>query len=179
MSNEIFNVKCGGIQIKGDMLIADRNDRLILLSCYGSESAVKGIFANLGQGNEIEIISEKEKIKVRRYWSQIKLKLAKIGYGKYHGIIYNQEINEYLIIFPDETLEQAYSRFLAKRKVPMLNEWISKFHELAIEKKLLVPLNCIGVQAHDIYVGEDSICDFIVKNIKILKNSCLQKASNQ
>lgn len=178
MSNEIFIVKCGGIQTKGDILIADYN-KLILLSCYGSESQIKGIFANLGQYNNVEIITEKEKFEVKRYWSHIRLKLIKIGYGKYHGIIYNEQISEYLIIFPDESLEQSYSRFFNKRRVPILNEWIPEFHRLALAEKLLVPLNCIGIQAYDLYVSEDSICDFIVKHIKTLKNSCLQKVANQ
>ncbi|MDI1472107.1 hypothetical protein QI155_06100 [Thermodesulfovibrio sp. 1176] len=179
MSNEIFTVRYGGIQLKGDILITDRHGKLILLSCYGSESHIKGIFANLGQGYDVEIITSKEKLEASRYWSQIRLKLIKIGYGKYHGVIYNQKINEYLIIFPGETLEEAYSRFFEKRRVPILNKWISEFHRLAITEKLLAPLNCIGIQAYDIYVSDDSICDFIVKNIKTLKNSCLQKAINQ
>lgn len=178
MSNKIFTVKYGGIQAKGDILIADYG-KLILLSCYGSESQIKGIFANLGQENKVEIITEKENFEVRRYWSHIRLKLIKIGYGKYHGIIYNEKISEYLIIFPDESIEQAYSRFFNKRRVPILNEWIPKFHRLALAEKLIVPLNCIGIQAYTFYVSEDSICDFIVKHIKILKNSCLQKVANQ
>lgn len=180
MLNEIFTIKYSGIQIKGDILICEgeKYGKIILLSCYGSESHIKGIFANLGQNNSIKIITSSGSFEISRYWSHIRLKLSKIGYGKYHGVIYNQDIKEYLIIFPGETIQQAYNRFLTHRRIPILNEWIPEFHKLAIQQKLFVPLKTIGIKAYECYVNDDSICDFIVSNIRTLKANSLQKAAN-
>lgn len=178
--NKIFTVRYGGIKARGDILIYSNLGKLILLSCYGSESHVKGIFANLGQNNEIEIITENKTFEVGRHWEAIRIKLFRIGYGKYHGVIYNPRLEDMLIIFPGETLQDAYNRFFNKRKVPILNEWIPDLHQLLIEKKFLIPYKTIGVQAYELYWGDEKICDFIVNNLKTFNTNAesLKKASN-
>lgn len=175
MSDKIFEIKFAGLRLKGDMAIMDSSN-LILISCYGSESLINALFATVGMGNTIEIGNYEA---YKNYWSHIRLKKVKIGYGKYHGIIYSDRISNYLIIFPGESLIDAYRRYLDSKPIPVLDEWIPELHEIFLKKKVFVPLTGINVKAYTTYLNEDSICDTIVENLKILKVSSLKQAANQ
>ncbi len=176
-NNKIFDIKFAGLTLKGDMAIVNDIDKsIILVSCYGSESAINGLFATLGMGNEVKVDGIET---YKSYWSSIRLKKTKIGYGKYHGVIHIASIYKYLIVFPGESLIDAYKRYLHNKPIPVLDEWIPELHKFFLDKKTFVPIKTtINVQAYQTYLNDNSICDEVVKYIKF-KKLAYQQAVNQ
>ncbi|WP_353684340.1 hypothetical protein V4D30_00730 [Thermodesulfovibrio sp. 3907-1M] len=174
-NNKIFNIEFSGLTLKGDMAIID-GESIILLSCYGSESAINSLFATLGMGNKIKI----DGIEAHKtYWNHIRLKKTRIGYGKYHGVIHIENIHWYLIVFPDETLIDGYKRYLYNRPIPILDEWIPELHQYFLSRKIFTPIKTtINVQAYETNFDSNSICDEIVNYLKF-KKLAYRQASNQ
>lgn len=161
---EIFTVKTQNLTLLGDMLLADNH--LLLLSCYGSEQQLRGLFATVGQWEDVKIQTPDWSFKISRSYNPIGLKLLKVGFAKLHGIIYASDLSDYLIVFPGETLTDAYKRFLHNRKIPMLKQWLTKFHELALKEGIMqyIPRQ-INIEGYKVNADDDAICDFIVKNL--------------
>ncbi len=176
MLNSIFEVQHAGIKVKADMLLGpyyhnwDKEIEVIpyIFSIYGSELAVKTIWGALGQNHHIDIYIDEQRIcYVCRDYESINVKLTKINYAKYHCLIWQETVQHCIVKFQDETLEQAWERFLQRRKIPILKEWIRPLHQLLLKEYVITPLYSLGLQGWEITGNDDEICNLIVKNLDI------------
>lgn len=167
---EIKTVNYSGISCPCDIALYNNYDKIVLLSFYGSMSQVKAIFSAVAQNNSIRF--DNPIIYIRRNHREIKLKAWKIGHGKYHAIIYDNEYqkNTILIFKTDhETKLKAWKQFLSRTKIPILDEWIPKLVSKLFREGHISALQGHGASGYSWNIDDNNVCDLIVEEIYTAK----------
>ncbi len=147
----------------------DKSANITLISLYGSESQVKAISAAAATGDEIIIKKDKERVRLyKTYQNHIRIKTWRFGYGKYHALIWDEELITDCIIYnqPEKELE-AWRRFLKTRRIPLLAEWITRIVSILANNGLITELKGHGINGWRWRASDDEVCDLIVKEALI------------
>ena len=99
--NPIVTVEHSGIVCKSDFCLYDEKsgtNNIQLLSIYGAMQQVKGLFACLAAGKAL-LVGE---IMLNRSERAICFKGTKIGYAKYHGLVWTEDVGKNMVIWTSE-----------------------------------------------------------------------------
>lgn len=167
---EIKIISYSGISCPCDIALYNDYNKLVLLSFYGSMSQVKAIFSAVTQNYSIRF--DNPIIYIRRSHKEIKFKTWKIGHGKYHAIIYDNEYQKNTILIFDEDQEakiKAWKQFLSRTKIPILDEWIPKLISKLYREGHISTLQGHGASGYSWSIDDNNVCDLIVEEIYTVK----------
>jgi hypothetical protein len=164
----MFEVAFRGIKAIGDMALwrQPHNDCAtnVLLSLYGSESQLRGIFSALATNNEITVGNSLDLLKGRD--GHLRFKSWRIGYGKYHALVWNEDLVTDCIAVVDPAGEiDAWEAFLQKKKVPFIREWTARLVAIMVRDGLVEELGGINLKGWLWTASDDTACDRIVEEI--------------
>lgn len=166
----LYTAAFKGVTCTGDMALWKKppyNDSatMILLSLDGSENQVRGLFSALATNNQIEMTNGEEHFHLTRGWQgHLRFNKWRIGYGKYHALIWNEELASQCIIIHDKP-EEAWERFLKKKRVPFLKEWIPHLIRLLENQGLAEILDGVNMKGWHWTASDDQVCDLLVQKI--------------
>ncbi len=140
---------------------------LVLLSLYGSESQLRGIFSAIAQRYEITLKKGEKEIQLMRQWDgSLSYKSSKIGFGKYHAVIWDSTLlSECVVMTKNQEEIEAWTGFLEKRRIPFLKEWISPLVEILLREELIEPLDSMGLKGWHFQTSDEEVCNLIVSEI--------------
>jgi len=161
----IVTAKYNGVEALCDMCLYEKlhaaTCRLVVMSLYGSESQCRAIFAALTQWQHVEIADARV-----RSGGNMRYKSAKVGYGKYHAVIWcDSPVEKAVICFDGEDENDAWGKFFDNRKVPLIKEWLPKLASALVEAEYVTVLDGIGASGYLVDTSDDKICDLIVEKI--------------
>ena len=169
-------LKVKGVSCKSDAALFS-GGRGYFLSIYGSPQQVRAIFAQFIQGTEITAVTGADTFCFSRGCGDgihYRFRGCSISYGKYHGLIWLEDIGERLIIWasPEErtrALRMAFSR----RRVPFLDEWLSGIGNMLVEKEYLEKLNGWGDLGGYFIASwnDDEICNLVASGFLMKKRA--------
>lgn len=171
-SFDIVEIKHGGVTCKSDFGLYNEHysqNYVYLLSLYGSPQQVKAIFSLLSTLWYLEVKIKDQNIHIQReYKASLKFKGYSIGYGKQHGIIWAEDINERIIFWTSpEEKTKAFRNALSRRKVPFDPNWVPAIEILMLKNGYLEKLNGWGgVGGYFCKWDDDAICDLIAESLK-------------
>ncbi len=164
----LYKIAFRGITAVGDMALWKKPlysnaSTALLLSLYGSENQLRGIFSSLATGYQLKLNGES----LTRSWDgNLKFKKSKIGYGKCHALIWNEKIiPECVITFASGEDIAAWEKFLKRRKIPLLKKWLPKLTGILKKQGLVEELSGINLKGWHLTTSDDQVCDYIVKEI--------------
>lgn len=163
----LYKLSFRGITAMGDMALWQKplyNDHatVVLLSLYGSENQLRGIFSALASNYEINLSSE---ILTRGWDGNIRFKDWRTGYGKYHALIWNEKLISECIIAFKPGKEEVWESFLQRKRIPILKEWIPQIAGILEKEGLVETLEGINLRGWHFKASDDEVCDWIVKKI--------------
>lgn len=167
----MFNVSFKGIKAIGDMALwrkSDKGDAIsVLLSLYGSEGQLRGIFSALATNNEITLAERDSRLDLIRGWTgHLRFKSWRIGYGKYHALVWNEDLVSDCIAVVDPAKEvDAWEAFLQKKKVPFIREWTARLVAKLVRDGLVEELEGLNLKGWLWTASDDKVCDLIVEEI--------------
>jgi len=173
-SNNFPIIKSKGIICKTDMGLYDASyshNYLELLSIYGSTQQVKAIFGLLASGYDCLVTIGKDNITLKRPYGNLRFRSTSIGYGKRHGLIWNEDIEKNTIIWlsPEEKQKALYSA-ISKRRIPFDESWLSNLEKILLARGYFGKLQGWGgIDGYESKWEDDDICNLIAN--KILKPS--------
>jgi len=144
------------------------NNIVYFLSIYGAPQQVKAIFASLATGQRLEVTSGNESFSLSRdYQSSLRFKGFSVGYGKAHGIIWQENIGQKCVIWTSpEERDIAFLNAISKRKIPFDKSWLQKMEVALKQKGFLTPLlGWGGIGGYVAKWADDAICELIVTSI--------------
>lgn len=159
-------VEYEGITAITDIVSTTHYREMVLISAYGSESQLRGIFSALATSRTIKYYSQdEESLAITRGEGLLRYKSFKFGYGKYHAVMWDEIlIKDCIIPFQGETTLQAWERFLQFRKIPYIAEWIPRIEKLCLKEGIITKLE--GSLKGYYWTGsDDEVCDLIVKDL--------------
>lgn len=169
-NNGLYKVNCGGVTAIADTVITtpDNDNTFILMNVYGSESQIRGIFSVLVSGKQLTVSNKDESFTMsRRYYSSsMKFKSWKFGYGKYQALIRDDHIiSDCVLVLDDEVV--AWEKFLRKKRIPFVKEWIPEMTRLLQNEGLITALVTSGFikKAWEWKASDDEVCNLIVEHI--------------
>ncbi len=184
-SDETFyTLKAKGVTCRTDMGLyssSSSSNILRFASVYGAPQQVKAIFSVIATFNEVILLKDDSQVRLARsYNSSLRFRGFSIGYGKQHGIIWDEKTGEDCIIWTsrDERLKALYNA-LSKRKVPFDKAWLPKLELLLGRGGFLSLLQGWGgIGGYECSWDDDAICDKIVKVLtNKVKRQALEKAA--
>lgn len=163
-----FQAAFRGIKAIGDMALwrSPHNDcgTIVLLSLYGSESQLRGIFSALATNNEITLSDSTELMK--GWDGHLRFRSSRIGYGKYHALVWNEDLLSDCIAVIDPAKEiDAWEAFLQKKKVPFLREWTARLVAALMREGLVEELSGVNLKGWLWTASDNEVCDLIVEEI--------------
>lgn len=167
----LFNLSFRGIKVMGDMALWKKpiyslNAMVVLLSLYGSESQLRAIFSALVTNNELVIETGEGGMDLIKGWEgHLRFKSWKMGYGKYHALIWNEELVTKSVTVIETSEVEAWEAFIKKRKVPILREWIPDLISILEREELLTELDGVNLKGWLWNASDDTVCDKIVEEI--------------
>jgi hypothetical protein len=167
----MFEVSFKGIKAIGDMALWKKSDKgnviSVLLSLYGSEGQLRGIFSALATRGEITLIEGDNSLELVKGWDgHLRFKSWRIGYGKYHALVWNEDLISDCIMVCDPAKEvEAWEAFLQKKKVPFIREWTTRLVAKLVRDGLVEGLHGINLKGWLWTASDDKVCDLIVEEI--------------
>jgi hypothetical protein len=167
----LFQVAFRGIKATGDMALWRQPNSdyatVVLLSMYGSESQLRGIFSTLATNNEVVVGDDDDRQVLGKGWEgHLRFKAWKMGYGKYHALVWNEDLASECITVVGQTSEvEAWESFLRKKKVPFLTEWIPRIVSILVRDGLVEVLHGMNLKGWLWTTSDDTVCDRIVEEI--------------
>ena len=166
LNKELYEVTFQGIKATGDMALFNKQQPIIL-SLYGSESQLRGIFSSLATNNEITLQTDTAFYNLTRGWEgHLRFKSFRIGYGKYHALIWNEQlISETIMVMEKGEEQKAWENFLKSRKVPIKREWIPEIIAILKREDLIETLVGVNLKGWHWTAQDNAVCDLIVEEI--------------
>ena len=169
---ETFQVAFRGIKAVGDMALwkkphDDSSATVVLLSLYGSESQLRGIFSALATNNEVTLTEGDGYTDLVKGWDgHLRFKGWRIGYGKYHALVWNEDlISDCMMVFDPVKEIEAWEVFLQKKKISFLREWTFSLVSFLLRDELVEELEGINLKGWFWKTADDTVCDRIVDEI--------------
>ena len=167
----LFQVAFRGIKATGDMALWRHPNSdyapIVLLSIYGSESQVRGIFSAFATNLEVVVGNDDNRQDLGKGWEgHLKFKGWKMGYGKYHALIWNEDfVSECITVVGQSSEGDAWEAFLKKKKVPFLREWIPRLVSILEREGLVEILDGMNLKGWLWTASDDTVCDRVVEEI--------------
>lgn len=165
---ETFQAAFKGIKAIGDMTLWRKSQQgsatVVLLSLYGSESQLRGIFSALATNNEIALNNS---IEIQKGWDgHLRFKGWRIGYGKYHALVWNEDlVSDCIMVFDPAKEIEAWETFLQKKKIPFIREWTFSLVSILLRDNLVEELEGINLKGWLWTTQDDTVCDRIVEEV--------------
>lgn len=167
-NNNLTTISSMGVQALCDFALYIKGSNignLVLMSLYGSLIQLQALHATLVSNYTVTTSDSITLCSIAM--DSTKLKCTKIGYGKYHGLIYAQDtIQDSVILLENDDLIDRTAEFLSKRTIPFKKDWIPKILELGIDEGYITKLESIGnISGYFFSASDKEICDLIVERI--------------
>jgi len=176
----IHNIYSCGLTVKSDIGIYNSEDAILLLSIYGAPQQVKALLARLVMGEDISLLYGRGKHVLHKNWrSNYRMKIFSIGYGKVHGLLWQEAIDQDTVFWmsPDQK-DTAIRAAISRRTIPFLPEWVPTIEQILIEQEIFTPLQGWGgAEGYEAMWKDDLICDLIVEKIFKTKTRPIKKAA--
>ncbi len=166
-------VKAGGIRCKSDIGLVHQSTAL-LLSIYGSPQQVKALFALLADGKTLTVERKDDAEGVREFEIErlpstdqmgLCFRGSAVGYGKQHGLIWAEALRDHIVWTATGGEDAAVLASFAKRKIPVLPEWISSISGKLCDLRVATPLwGWGGAGGYWCNWDDDKVCSFLVAN---------------
>ena len=168
----LFQVSFRGIKATGDTALWRQPNSdyapIVLLSLYGSESVIRGIFSAFATNNEVVVGNNDRQVLGKGWEGHLRFKGWKMGYGKYHALIWNEDfVSECITAVGQASEVEAWETFFRKKKVPILKPWIPRLIPILIRDGLVEELEGINIKGWLWTASDDTVCDRIVEEIYI------------
>lgn len=165
--NSVKTITHKGVTCKSDMglyLDGDYNKTVFILSVYGASQQVKAIFSAFSLGNNILL----DKTVLTRDWStSIRFKGRSLGYGRYHGMLWTDDIKDHVIWTVPEERIKALQSALSRRPIPFDKQWLPEIEVLLLRNNFLTELKGWGgISGYRALWDDDAVCDAICEEIK-------------
>jgi hypothetical protein len=155
-----------GVTCKSDMCLylqGEYTNTVFILSLYGAPQQVKAIFSALSLGKEIV---QKNNILTRDYKSSIRFKGRSLGRGKYHGMIFTDDIKDHVVWTEPDKRIKALQTALSRRKIPFDREWLTDIEALLLRDEYLTKMQGWGgISGYEALWDDDAICNLICGEI--------------
>ncbi len=178
-NSKYFVLKKDGIACKTDIGLYysqeySKNIISPIFSIYGSVQQVRALFSLFSMGHELSLVNNdgESVVNLRRDRDILRFKGYSIGYGKQHGMVWNEQSTDKKVIYwftPEEKQAALYTA-LQRRKIPIAKDWIPWIENLLEKEEYLIPLEGWGgIQGCllDLYGdADDRMCDLICEKLK-------------
>ena len=166
----LFQISFRGIKVIGDMALWKKpvynlNAMVVLLSLYGSESQLRAIFSALVTNNDVYVETDDRMALMKGWEGHLRFKSWKMGYGKYHALIWNEELVSKCVTVIGTNETEAWADFIKKRKVPILPEWIPSLISILEREELVTELEGMNLKGWLWNASDEIVCDKIVEEI--------------
>jgi len=167
----LFQVAFRGIKATSDMALWRQPNSdyapIVLLSLYGSESVLRGIFSALATNNSVVVGDDDSRQELGKGWEgHLRFKGWKMGYGKYHALVWNEDfVSDSIMVVEQSSELDAWEAFLKKKKVPFLREWIPRLVSILERDGLVEELGGMGIKGWLWTTSDDTVCERIVEEI--------------
>lgn len=166
----LFGLSFRGIKVMGDMALWKKpvynlNAMIVLLSLYASESQLRAIFSALVTNNDVVIDADESMALMKGWEGHLRFKSWKMGYGKYHALIWNEELVSKCVTVTGTSEVEAWETFIKKRKVPILQEWIPSLISILEREELVTELDGMNLKGWLWTASDETVCDRIVDEI--------------
>lgn len=177
---QIYQIYSCGLTVKSDIGIYNSDDAILLLSIYAVPQQVKALLARLVMGENISLLLGEDKHSLHKNWrSNYRMKTFSIGYGKVHGLLWQEDIDQNTVLWlsPKEK-DWAIRAAISRRTIPFLPEWLPTIEQILIEQEIFTPLQGWGgAEGYEALWKDDLVCDLIVEKIFKAKKRSLKKAA--
>lgn len=177
---QIHEIYSCGLTVKADIGIYSSDDAILLLSVYGAPQQVKALLARLVMGEDISLLIGEDKHLLHKNWgSNYRMKIFSIGYGKVHGLLWQDKIDQDSVFWlsPREK-DWAIRAAISKRTIPFLPEWLPAIEQILIEQEIFTPLQGWGgAEGYEATWKDEMVCDLIVEKIFKAKARSIKKAA--
>ena len=177
---QIHEVHSCGLTVKSDIGIYTADDAILLLSVYGAPQQVKALLARVVMGENVSLLYGEEQQVLHKNWrSSHRIKIFSIGYGKVHGLLWEEDIDQDTVFWlsPEEK-DWAIRAAISRRTIPFLPEWLPTIERILIDQEIFTSLQGWGgAEGYSAMWKDELVCDLIVEKIFKTRKRSIKKAA--